>query len=179
VITTHAFPNYSLQDHWDSQTSQQDVATGHYDIVVVQQGASTLESSGIELTHSLGLWASLARSNHTRAALFVAWAPRGGNFDAGVAHHESAAATDSAALYPVAEAWREAWRIDPSLPLYGHDGLHPSEHGAWLAALVISAMIFDKPPGAFPNLFPDLITGDQAATLRSAATKAIAEFGRR
>jgi hypothetical protein len=178
VVTTHAFPNYSLQDHWDAQTIQPDLAEGHYDIVILQQGASTLESSGVELTQSLGLWANLARANNTRAALFVAWAPVGGNFDAGVAHHEAAATADNTALYPVAEAWREALRSDPAMPLYSNDGLHESEHGAWLAALVITAMVYDKPVASFANLFPDVITGTQEAALRAAAAKAIADHGR-
>ena len=40
-------------------------------------------------------------------------------------------------LLPAGDAWLAAWRLDPSLSLYGPDGFHPSVAGSYLAALTI------------------------------------------
>jgi hypothetical protein len=179
VIETSLYANYALEDHWTLSTARQDLASTHYDVLIMQQGPSTLTESGIDLTKWAGTWADFARVNGTRPAMFAVWPPLGGNLDSGVAHYEAAASAANTGLYPVGEAWREAWHAMPSIPLYGPDRFHPSEHGAWLAALVISSIIFDKPSSAFPNLFPGVITADQEVILRAAATTAIQRYGRR
>lgn len=179
IVTELAFPDFALEDHWAQGTGQQDLATGHYDLLIMQQGASTLPASGVDLTHWTGIWAAEAGKTSTRAGLYIVWAPVGADFDAGIANYVAAANAANTAIYPVAEAWREAMQRDPSIPLYAKDGLHPSQHGAWLAALVISSVIFDHPSLPFPNLFPQVITGEQETTLRAAAATAVSEFARR
>jgi hypothetical protein len=179
TITELAFPNFSLEDNWAQGTGQQDLATGHYDVLIMQQGASTLPESGVDLTHWTGVWAAEAGKTSTRAGFYVVWAPVGGDFDGGIANYLAAADAANTAIYPVAQAWREVMRSDPSIPLYAKDGLHASEHGAWLAALVISSVIFDHPSRPFPNLFPQVITGEQETTLRAAAATAVVQFARR
>lgn len=174
-----AEPNYALEDHWNVGAARSALATGHYTTVIFQQGPSTLVESGADLTFWLSRWADEARKYGTRPAAYVVWPPRGGDLDAGIANYTTAANVAGAAIYPVGQAWREAWRIDADLPLYGPDQFHPSQHGAWLAALVICAMVFDRPVADFPNVFPALITEDQERALRQAATTAIAQYGRR
>lgn len=38
---------------------------------------------------------------------------------------------------PAGQAWLNAWRESPALPLYGPDGFHPGPLGTYLAALVV------------------------------------------
>lgn len=179
VVLTRAYPDFALEDHWNQGVVQQDLANGHFDFMIMQQGASTLPESGVNLTRWTGTWTTEANRAGTRAGLYVVWAPLGGNLDAGIANYEAAANAAGTAIYPVAEAWREASSRDAGMPLYSADGLHPSEHGAWLAALVITSVIFDRAPRPFPNLYPALISGEQEATLRAAAAVAVARFARR
>ncbi|MES2304870.1 MAG: hypothetical protein V4558_05155 [Gemmatimonadota bacterium] len=172
------YPDYALEDHWVSGTARSDI-TQRFDRVIMQQGPSTLPESGVALTQWTSTWSDEARKYGARPGLYVVWPPRGGDLAAGIANHEAAAAAANAALYPVAHAWREAWSVDPAMPLYGPDQFHPSQHGSWLAALIITAMVHDRPVGDFPNLFPAQITATQERVLRAAATKAIALYGRR
>ncbi len=176
VILSRAFPDFSLDDHWADGTARTDLATGHYTFVIMQQGPSTLDASGVQLTQSAVQWSTLARANGTVPALFVVWPPSDGNLDAGIHNYESAAAAAQARVFPAAEAWKEAWAEDPSMPLYSKDGFHPSVHGSWLSALVIASMVFDRPPAAFPNLFAGQITDGQEVVLRAAAARAITKW---
>ncbi|MEP6590854.1 MAG: hypothetical protein ABJC19_06710 [Gemmatimonadota bacterium] len=179
TVKSVTYDSYALEDHWSFGTGKGELQSGAYDFVVMQQGPSTLASSGINLTQWASTWSDEARRVGTQPGLYVVWPPAGGNLDAGIANYESAASSAKAALYPVGEAWREAWRRDPTMPLYGPDQFHPGQHGAWLAALVIVAVVLDRPVADFPNTFPVQITPIQEQRLREAATLAIARYARR
>ena len=53
-------------------------------------------------------------------------------------------------LLPAGAAWIAAWQHNPSLPLYGPDGFHPSEMGTYLAAVTIYAELLDASPIGLP-----------------------------
>ncbi len=76
------------------------------------------------------------------------------DFDAVSESYALAAQDVVGTLLPAGDAWREAWRRDPSLALYADDGFHPSGLGSYLAALTIwrglaaqSAIGLPGPPG--------------------------------
>lgn len=179
LVVSSTYANYALEDHWNGGSARSLIKAQPLDRVIMQQGPSTLPESGVELTKWSKTWSDEARRYGIRPGIYVVWPPKGGNLDAGIANHEAAATAANAALYPVGEAWREAWIVDPALPLYGPDQFHPGPHGSWLAALIISAMVLDRPVADFPNLFPTEISATQAETMRAAASKAIALYGRR
>jgi hypothetical protein len=98
-----------------------------------------------------------------------------------VAESYSLAARDIGGTFlPVTQAWLNAWGRDPSLPLYGPDGFHPSTLGSYLAALVITGVLTGTSPQTMPArvVRPDgtvLSIPEPAATaLRAAADAAIA-----
>lgn len=179
LVVSSTYANYALEDHWNGGSARSLIKAQPLDRVIMQQGPSTLPESGVQLTMWSKTWADEARRYNVRPGLYVVWPPKGGDLDAGIANHEAAATAADAALYPVGHAWREAWAVDPSLPLYGPDQFHPGPHGSWLAALIIAAMVTDRPVADFPNLFPTQISATQAETMRAAATKAITLYGRR
>ena len=74
-----------------------------------------------------------------RTALYMVWPSktRDRDFDAVSESYALAAQDVAGTLLPVGDAWREAWRRDPSLTLYTDDGFHPSGLGSYLAALAI------------------------------------------
>lgn len=178
-ITTWALPDHSLEDHWQDGRALAALRRERPDVVILQQGPSTLAASGRALRASVVQWAAAAREVGARVAVYAVWAPVGADLPAGIRHHAEAAAAADAALYPVGTAWQLAWADRPRPALYGPDRFHPGPAGSWLAALVVVAMVYDRPVTDFPNLLPDRIPAAEEAVLRRAATAAIARAGRR
>jgi hypothetical protein len=125
------------------------------------------------------------RASGARTALFSVWpeSTRQSAF-AEVAASYAAAAADVGGIYlPVTQAWMEAWKRDPSLPLYSDDGFHPSAQGSYLAAVVIASVLTGIPPAQMsaqvvrPGGSELSIPPAVAAVLRTAAAAAIASTG--
>jgi hypothetical protein len=91
-----------------------------------------------------------------------------------VASYAAAAEASDAVLLPAGAAWQAAWRRDSALELYGSDGLHPSELGTELAALVVYAGLTGVSPASLPA---GSARGETARTLREAAEEALAARG--
>jgi hypothetical protein len=132
-------PNYALEDHWNRQASRDALADGRWDVVVMQQGPSSLATSRAQLVQWARTWADAIRAAGGRPALYMVWpdTTRFAFFDDVALSYRTAAESSGSALYPAGEAWQAAWARDPRLPLYGSDGFHPSVAGTYLAALVI------------------------------------------
>jgi hypothetical protein len=73
-------------------------------------------------------------------------------------------------LLPAGDAWREAWKQDARLALYGADAFHASLMGSQLAALTIFQGLTGQPPTTLP--FANL-TAEQTAVVRQAASGAL------
>ena len=177
-IDSQARPDYGLPDHWLSKTTMKAMASGDWDIVVLQQGPSASEGRPYLLEYS-ELFAAEIRKAGARPALYMVWpsAARLRDFPAVIDSYRTAATQNDAQLYPVAVAWMAAWRQDPKLRLYGRDGFHPSRLGTYLAALVIFQQISGHDPRDLPALIPgrrkdDPIPPEQARLLQKAAAEA-------
>ncbi len=171
AIVSRAEPNYALEDHWNDGVARSVLRSGNFRYVIMQQGPSTLPESRLDLIHWTKRWSDEARVAGTTPAMYGVWPPRGGNLDAGIVNYADAATNAATVLFPVAAVWREAWAADPSLPLYGPDGFHPGAHGAWLAAVVITSVLFDLSPHTLNNLYPESISPYQEATMKAAAAR--------
>jgi hypothetical protein len=188
-IESVTFGGVSLEDHWNEGTAAARLASQRWDVVVLQQGPSSLPESRVNLLDYATRFDKLIRAAGGRPAFYSVW-PEQARMEAYDAARESyTIAADSlhAMLFPASEAWRAAWRKDASLGLYGPDGLHPSEMGTYLVALVMVAELTGKAPatladavtvgGASGYIFsapPGL-----ARLLKEAAGEANTEFGRR
>jgi len=170
-------PNFALMDHW-ATGSDEVLRTGAWDVVVLQQGPSSLSASRENLIQWTNTWADLATHLGTRAALAMVWpdASRLFAFDAVSESYRAAADSAGIGLFPTGEAWRAAWTMEPSLALYGPDDFHPSPLGATLAAISIYRGITGRMPSmaAAARLGIDDVT---FATLLAAAAEAHAAFG--
>lgn len=173
TITVRALPNAGLEDHWNEGWVAKALRQRHHDVLIMQQGPSTLAASGADLSRWTARFADEAVKHGTRPALFAVWAPSGGDMASGLANYTRAAEAAGTALYPVSAAWQAAWALRPTVPLYGPDGFHPSEHGALLAAMVITGVIYDADPATMPNLFKGTVTDDEMIVLREAAREAM------
>ena len=177
-----AFPDFSLEDHWNRGDATRAIARGGWSFVVLQQGPSSLADSRVLLRRDTARFDKQIRAAGARTALYSVWpeSTRQSAFPA-VAESYQLAASDVGGIYlPVTEAWLDARRRDPSLPLYSGDGFHPSGHGAYLAALVIASVLTGASPQAMPARVVRtdgtvLVVAEPAATvLRAAASTAIA-----
>lgn len=148
-----ARPETSLADHLAAGEAVRRIRKGHFDLVVMQQGPSALAESRVELRRSAAEFAKQIRAAGGRPAMYAVWPWKSRAFDfPAVARSYRLAAEDiEGDVFAVGEAWIEAWRRDPKLPLYGNDDFHPSPAGSYLAALVIYRGIWGELPEKFAD----------------------------
>lgn len=179
VVVARTAGNAGLEDHWAEGTVRADLKNGDFDVMIMQQGPSTLAASGENLTHWTRIFAAEAVKYGTRPGLYAVAAPVGGNYEGGMANYRAAAEVTQSAFYPASYAWKLAWDQQPRLGFYGQDGFHPSAVGAFMSAMVIAAVVFEIDPATMPNLIPASITEADLAVMRSAAARAVQEQGRK
>jgi hypothetical protein len=145
----------SLQDQLDAGAAAFEIARGGWDVVSLQQGPSTLPESRVELIESARRFDVLIRAAGGRPALYGVWPPldRVMFLDDSIESYRQAAVAVGGLLFPAGLAWKTAWQMDPSLPLYGGDNFHPSPLGSYLAAIVIYAVLTGDSPVGLPSTF--------------------------
>ena len=177
-----AKPDYSLEDHWNDGDARAAIGKGGWSVVVLQQGPSSLETSRALLIEYARKFDEPIRQVGARAALYQVWptSDRASDFQRANESYRLAADAVHGFLFPVGEAWLAAQRIDPSIPLYAFDGLHPSAEGSYLAALVMYATLYGKSPIGLPaslrlrNGSAFGVDGGTAASLQAAAEQVTA-----
>jgi hypothetical protein len=152
AVESVTIPGASLTDLWDDGAALAAIDRGGHDVVVLQQGPSSLPESRAALVADARRYDARIRAAGGRPAFYMVWpaADRAAYFDDVAASYRTAAETVHGLLVPVGTAWRAAWRRDPSLPLYGPDRFHPSVEGTYLAALTMYAVLFDRSPRGLP-----------------------------
>jgi hypothetical protein len=166
-----AIGGYSLEDHL-ARGSAGAVTGGMWDVVVLQQGPSTQPESRTQLRRDVRIFADLAAQVGARIGIYGVWTPEAAlqYLNDGIESYRLAAEDVNGLLFPVGAAWREAWRLDPTVELYDEDRFHPSIKGTYLAALVIAAQLFQRPPSDFPGQFRYGLRGRVVLTLTDAET---------
>ena len=170
AVTTN---NFSLEDHWNQGPARATLAKGGWSMVVLQQGPSSLPESRVLLRDYARRFAADAAHVGARTALYMVWPSktRDRDFDAVSESYALAAQDVAGTLLPAGDAWREAWRRDPSLTLYADDGFHPSGLGSYLAALTIWRGLSAQSAIGLPG--PRGVPADILKLLQEAADHAI------
>jgi hypothetical protein len=184
-IRSHTMGGWGLVDHWTIGNARQAVAEGGWDLIVLQQGPSATKGRPSLLQYSR-LFKGDARMIGAEVAMYMVWPSNSRFFDFdGVSDSYATAAENiSALLFPAGEAWRAAWALDATMPLYGSDAFHPSIMGSYLAALSMFLQITGLPANTVPAQLTlqsgsvVSIPASKLATLHAAAEKANQEFGR-
>jgi hypothetical protein len=176
---------FALEDHFRVGRAQVEIAKG-YDLVILQQGPSSLKASQVNLLQWATRFDPLIRASGARPALYMVW-PELARFDVFDDVHDSysnAALAIDGMFIPGGEAWRESWRIDPALKFYGADDFHPSTLGTYAVALTMFAELFRQTPADLPATFA-LANGTQIAldpaqarAVQQGAWQAHLQFGR-
>jgi len=174
---TMAHPDWGLQDHWEQGDAVDEIASGKWDVVVMQQGPSALAESRVDLLTWTTKFGTVAANNQTCIAMYMVWpeSSRKFDFDSVYAHYREAADTVDGQFLPAGEAWLHAWDATPSLALYGSDGFHPSKVGTYLAALVVYGGVTGRSPaGNTASISGVAITQTTRTELQAAAVTALA-----
>jgi hypothetical protein len=178
-VASVAFPDYSLEDHWNAGEALDSIARGGWDAVVLQQGPSSLPASQTHLLEWAGRFAERIRAAGARPALYMVWPPVGGDWDGVVAGYTVAAEANDAILLPAGQAWRAVLGAHPEIALYGPDQFHPTRAGAYLAALVIFGGLAERTTEGLTQQRPISGLSQQTVTaLERAADQANRTYGR-
>ncbi|MBL8985775.1 MAG: hypothetical protein JNJ80_05880 [Gemmatimonadetes bacterium] len=161
-----AYPDFSLEDHWNEGTARRALADHRWEYVVMQQGPSSLPENQVYLANWSATFAPAIRAAGAEPVLYMVWpsSPRSADFPAVRQSYRNAAAGVSGVFAPAGDAWTAAWETDPALPLYSGDGFHPSVAGTYLAAIVILNRVTGIDPLTLPAAVPG--SGLPAATVR-------------
>ncbi len=168
----------ALEDHWNNGSAVAAIEASRWDIVVLQQGPSSLPESRANLIEWTQRFAGKIRERGARPAIYMVWPPAGGDWNAVTRSYTDAAEAVDGLLFPAGEALRAVSESQPSIALFASDQFHPSPEGTYLAALVIvgaltgrsteglsaAASVLSLPPGV-------------AAVLEQAADEANRDFG--
>ena len=151
VVQMIALPDFGLPEHWDLGRAQDAIRGGCWDVVVLQQGPSSLAESRVVLLQYAARFAELIRASGGRTALLSVWpsASRQADFDRAIESYALAAQAVDGELLPAATAWLETWEREPQARLYA-DALHPTPEGSYLAAAVIVARLYGRSPMELP-----------------------------
>lgn len=175
-------PNVSLEDHWRSGVENTILAV-EADVVVMQQGPSSLPENQEYLRVWTEMLAPVIREAGGQPALYMVWpeVTRVAAFDAVYQSYQAAATAVNGLFIPAGQAWRHAWNQDPGLRFYGSDGFHPTQLGSAVAALTIFRIVFNEDVSDLPSRLvpttpglPTLDLGENAETIYQAVEMAVA-----
>ncbi len=166
VTAAVAFPDFSLEDHWNEGTARRALEQYRWEYVVMQQGPSSLPENQVYLATWSATFAPAIRAAGADPVLYMVWpaSQRSADFPAVRQSYRNAAASVTGVFAPAGDAWTAAWEADPGLPLYGGDGFHPSVTGTYLAAIVILNRLTGVDPLTLPAAIPGASVS--AATVR-------------
>jgi hypothetical protein len=138
----------ALIDHFNGATrAVQALREDTWDFVVLSQGPTPRGICRDSLVLWTNMFDSLVRESGGRSALLMTWPAaqaRPDLFDEVRESFQQAAHSVNGIFLPAGEAWRIAWSVDSSIPLYSADGFHPSALGSLLAALEIHGRLSER-----------------------------------
>ena len=163
----------SLRRHWNAGVAQKTLATSTWDWVVLQE-QSTLPAKNPQRYHeNVRLFAAEAAKRGARLALYLTWSRQGAETQPQITRTvEEIAAEVHARVVPVGPAWQRAMSRCPAVTLYLDDGSHPTTAGAYLAACVFTAALFDRRPTGWSVSDALGIERETATTLQEVAVEA-------
>jgi hypothetical protein len=174
------FPNYALIDHWNDGVAQQEIETGKYNFVVVQQGPSSQTEGRVYLL-DYGLKIDSACDKHkAKLVSYMVWPAkaRSGDFPGVFESYKLLADSTKGIFSPAGNAWLKVWESNPEFELYGADNFHPHYKGSLLAAMVIYGSIMRKSSFNFISLDKiqnSVITASDFNVLKRAAQASLAK----
>lgn len=148
---TVAFPNFALEDHWNQGIAGA-IRQLRPDVVVLQQGPSSLPQNQAHLAAWSDSLARVAREVGAEPALLMVWpsTSRAFAFDDVRDAYRGAAEGVGGTFIPAGEALRVLADDDPTLDPFGPDGFHPGPTGTVAAAYVTVGALLEASVDGLP-----------------------------
>jgi hypothetical protein len=163
---------YTLENHWNSLTSQSKINQQPWDYVVLQAQSQepSLDSTFVAnwvLPYADALDSIIHLNDScTQTVFYMTWGRKNGDAqncptypwvctyqgmqDALRSRYLQMGYDNGAMVAPCGEAWRDVIATSPAFDLYVADESHPSLHGSYLNACVFYASIFRTTPVGLP-----------------------------
>ena len=160
-VEVEARAGYSLRMHLKSRTVLSKIKNGHFSHVVLQGHSLSAVDRPDELSQDAERLTAAIEAAGSRAIMYETWArkphsslykkhARVKTFEDMFTQINSAylgiARRLGVGLAPVGTAFERAWRENPSVPLWGSDGSHPTLAGSYMAACVLYGTITGRDP---------------------------------
>jgi hypothetical protein len=170
----------SLQDQWADGRAVDAIEGSRWDVVVLQQGPTSFESSRLNLLQYADSFARKIREHGGRPALYMVWPDLAFNneWDAVARSYTDAAVAVDGMLFPAGKAIRDIFTAEPGIPVLAADNFHPSRAGSYLAALVIIGGLTGESTEGLSLQRPIVdLAPTESAKLERAADRANRDFG--
>ena len=176
----------TLQLHLENEDTMQKIRTGNWDIVVLRDQSQTPAVFPDKFQNAAKDIDKIIDDSGAQTVFYETWGRRDGDKmniqlfpdyksmqKALSKSYKRVARRCKAKLAPVGQAWAELRKEHPELgrKLYEADGSHPSGHGAYLAACVFYATLFDADSSTID--FDSGLPEDEVKTIRAAVAEAI------
>jgi hypothetical protein len=148
-------PDFALVDHFTGSNAVARVRDGNFDVVVLQQGPSSLPINRDSLRLMAADWAERIRAAGGVPALYAVWPDESRSFAfPDVSESYRLAADDVNGLFfPVGDTWLETWSLMTDAPLYDSDRYHPAVAGTYAAAVVMVSVLTGRAPTSLEREF--------------------------
>ena len=162
----------SLRRHWNAGAAAREIATGHYDRVVLQEQSTLPIKNPTRMHENVRLFHAAIKAAGAKTVLYMTWARRH-------APEAQQAITDAytnigaelgADVIPAGVAWQRVLDRPDHPVLHDKDGSHPTLAGSYLAACCAFAVLFSSNPVGLPP--PAELDRGEAAVLQRAAAEA-------
>lgn len=184
-ITVRAFPNATLEGHWNNARTRSLLTEDNWDRIIVQPESyfERLNADSVHFNYGSRL---LPPTGTTHRAIVVSWTASDGQYANGPvsrvehfrnieANSRALASRTGADLIDVAQVWEDVSAEELPFSLY-KDGNHPSVEGSYLAALVIYAELTQADVTEVTYV-PWGMSGDNAAQLRDRVQQSLRARG--
>ncbi len=159
----------SLEWHWKRKQTQDALARGPFDFVVLQdRSGAPLETPDSTRTYA-GLWCEAVAKHGAIPVLYMTWALADApQTQAAIANvYRDVARKHRARLAPVGDAWRRAGFTSHTPTLYDVDGRHAAPAGSVLAAAVLAQTIAPEVPWLLLRNDPPTLAGLDSTEVRA------------
>jgi hypothetical protein len=166
---------YTLEDHWNTESTRAAIQTSHYDLVILQeQSTRPVEEPELMYTYAT-LLDSIIINNGKDTGFFMTWGRqnRPQMIDSLAAAYEHIGNQLQALVNPVGRAFQRVNENHPSINLYIDDGSHPSVWGTYLACCVFYAKIWNTSPVGIQYVNDPSITNEDRAYLQTVAWEVV------
>jgi len=145
----------SLKWHWQNPATREKITGQPWDYVILQDRSGGPLEDRASFDRHADLLGGAIRNHGAGTLFYMTWAGRDSpeNQAALAEAYVDAARRLDAGLAPVGLAWQRSIREKPDLGLYHEDGRHAGPAGAYLAACVFYAVLFNTSPAGLPSRF--------------------------